>query len=661
MTVRDDVPVKLRGNPDHPFTDGGLCRKVYPWLEYAADPGRLLTPLRRVAPKGQAGSIDEQRAGFEPISWDEALAEIASRFNQIIDEDGPAAIWPFSGTGNMGYLQGASTPVGDRLWNHLGVSGHDLSICSPAGHHGLSYSAGNSNSFDLEDIPLAGAVVIWGSNPLISGQHLWPFVEQAQQKGTPVVVVDPVRTRSAERADLHLPLRVGTDSALALGVCRALIDRGHADLSYLETNTVGFDEFAASVDEWTLERTAQVTGLSESQIEAFIDIVVRAPLAIKFGHGAQRHAGGGQTARAISCIPALLGSYQQRGGGIVYSSGNRYLLNTAKAGGRKAGSRPRQLVMTNLIANLEQLDPPVRALFIYGANPVVSNPDTTGVRRALRRPGLFTVVSELYLTPSTDFADIVLPSAMAHEHLDINNSFAHLYLNLNLPAVEPPGQALPQTEMFRRLATAMGLTEPSLFASDTELLDALLDTPELRAAGITAETLRTAGFARLPATEAPYVPFATEFPTPSGRFEFVSARAEADGHGRVPSFAPAAEVDGPPAAGRYDLVAAAGDWHINSTFAGTSKTLGRAPRPSVVIHPDDATRDGLSDGTSVRVVNSRGQFGATLKVDDLAAPGTAVSSKGRWDLDINATVEERDADMGQGAVYHDNRVTIEAV
>jgi len=659
VTIQDDVPVKLRGNPAHPFTDGGLCRKVYPWLEYAADPGRLLTPLRRVAPKGSAASIDQQAASFEPVTWDEALATIAQRFQGIIDESGPEAIWPFWGTGNMGFLQGASTPVG-RLWNYLGVSEHDLSICSPAGHVGLSYSMGNSDSFELRDVVHAGAIVIWGSNPLISGQHLWPFVEEAQRTGVPVVVIDPFRSRTAQRADVHLAPRVGSDSALAMGVCRALIDRGLIDEEYVASYTHGFDEFAASLSEWSIDRTANVTGLAPSKIEQFIELIAAsAPLAIKFGHGAQRHAGGGQTARLISYIPALLGAFNKRGGGLVYSSGNRYRLNTAKIAGPRRGTRPRRLVMTNLIANLERLDPPVRSLFISGANPVVSNPDTVGVRRALGRDDLFTVVNDLYLTPTTDYADIVLPSAMAHEQLDVNNSFAHLYLNLNLPAVDPPGQAVPQTEMLRRLAKAMGLDDPSLFASDEELLDDLLDTPDLVQAGITADTLRQDGFARLPGTQAPYIPFADRFPTPSGRFEFASDRAHADGVGRVAGYAPAAETETPASdVGTYDLIAAAGDWHINSTFAGTAKTRSRTGVPEVLVHSGDAARDGFSAGDTVRVLNERGEFTATLRIDDDALRGTAISWKGAWDLDLNATIDERDADMGQGAVFHDNRVRI---
>ncbi len=651
--------VKLRGNSEHPFTDGGLCKKVNPWLDYAVDRNRLLTPLRRVAPKGSSVSIDDQSSAFEPISWDEALAEIAGRFIGIIETTGPSAIWPFPGTGNVGYLQGAHGPAGGRLWNHLGVSDHSLTICSVSGHAGLGYTMGHGSGMDPEDVVHAGIVVLWGSNTLISNQHWWPFVEQARSNGAKIVVIDPTRTRTAERADVHIAPRVGTDGALALGLCRELFIRGAVDASYLAARTAGPDQFRDSIEQWTLARVAEVCGLSADEISQLVDdLVDRTPLAVKFGHGAQRHAGGGQAARAISCLPGLLGSFDHVGGGLVYSTGPAYELNIDAASGRN-GRGPRSLAMTNLVANLTSLDPPVEGLFVYGANPVVSNPDTGGVRRALTRPDLFTVVVDLFHTDTTDYADIVLPSAMQHEQLELNNSFAHLYLHLNLPAVAPPGECLAHTEIFRRLARAMKLCDPSLYAGDQELIDALLDTPELADAGITFESLSETGWARLPNASRPYQPFATRFSTPSGKFEFWSERADAHGLGPLPSYVAPAEVGGNDgSAGVYQLVAAAGDYHLNSTFAGTEVTLARTTTPSVIVHPDDGLRDGLSDGAMVELRNDRGGFTAQLEWSTAARRGTAVSSKGWWSMELNNTVAERDSDMARGAVYHDNQVVI---
>ncbi|MEM7095929.1 MAG: molybdopterin-dependent oxidoreductase [Actinomycetota bacterium] len=662
VTVRDDVPVKLRGNPKHPFTDGGLCRKVYPWLDYAVDPNRLMTPLRRIAPKGSSANPADQAAAFEPISWDEALAEIAERLHNVIDTTGPAGIWPYYGTGNMGHIQGAHGPVGDRLWNHLGVSEHNLTICSPSAHVGIGYTMGHAVGMDPEDVVHASVVLIWGANTLVSGQHWWPFVERARSNGATVIVVDPVRTRTAERADLHIAPRPGTDGALALGICKAILDRGAADLAYLEQHATGLDDFQASIKQWTLDETAATCGLELVDLQHMVEILCAdSPLAVKFGHGAQRHAGGGQAARTVSCIPALLGSFTERGGGLFYSTGPQYRFNAYKATGRRPEGRPRSLVMTNLVALLETGDPPVDALIISGGNPAVSNPDTQGVRRALQREDLFTVVIDLYHTDTTDYADIVLPSAMAHEQLDLNDSFGHLYLNLNQPAAEPPGDCLAQTEIFRRLAAAMGLDDPFLFETDGEILDALLDTPDLREAGVDADYLRREGFARLPHAAKPWLPFAERFATPSGRFEFSSDRGENDGIGRLPYYDAPAEAAGPAAAATYDLIAAASDAHLNSTFAGTKVVEARTAPPKLAIHPDDAARDGLAAGDMVIVSNERGAFTIELTIDGLARPGTAVSSKGWWTTGLNNTVAERDSDMAHGAVFHDNRVTIKAI
>jgi anaerobic selenocysteine-containing dehydrogenase len=682
VTVEDGRAVRLRGNPDHPFTRGSLCPKVNPWLQIAAEPGRLHHPLRRVAPKGPGTPPHE---AFVAITWDEALAEIATRFRHLIDTDGPATIWPYAGTGNVGFVQGGALPAGDRLWNHLGVSGHQISICSVSGHVGLGYTIGAAATFDLESLADAGTVILWGSNTLVANRHLWPFVEGARANGAPLVVIDPVRTRTASRADLHVAPRVGSDGALALGLCRAVVDAGLVDRHFVEHRTVGHRAFEASLDPWTPARTAEACGLTGAEFARLVEVVTdRAPLAIKLGQGVQRHAGGGQTARIISCLPALTGAYDRPGGGLSYSTAGPYGLNLAAAGGADLGSRPRHLAMTNLAANLAPPpdgpdDPPVRALFVHGANPVVSNPDVNGVRAGLSRPDLFTVVVEVFHTETTDYADLVLPSTLQHEQYEVNDSFAHLYVSLNRPAVDPPGQCLPHTEIFRRLARALDLREPALFASDRELAAALFDTPAYREAGLTIDVLEDRGWARLPGTGRPWRPLTDGFPTPSGRFEFASERAERDGHGLLPTHRPPSEAGRPPpladGADRgddggdrddrdesaYDLVAAASPFHVNSVFAGTDTVRRATGPPSLRVHPADAARDGIGDGAPVEVANERGAFVAVARHDRTVRPGVVAIDKGWWGMGVNATVVERDSDMGRGAVFHDNRVRLRPV
>ncbi|MEZ5341955.1 MAG: molybdopterin-dependent oxidoreductase [Acidimicrobiales bacterium] len=361
--------LKIRGNPRHPFTHGGLCKKVNPWLTYAADPGRILTPLRRVGPKG-SGS-------FEPISWDDALAEIAAKLRGVIDTDGGEAIWPFYGTGNVGFVQGVGGQPGHRLFDHLGASRHAATICSVSGHIGISYTAGSAFGVDPAEVVHAKTVLIWGSNTLVANQHWWPFVEQARSAGATVVVVDPLLTRTAERADLHLAIRPGTDGALALGLCQLLVSKGYVDRAFLDARTTGSAEFIESLAAWDLATTAETCGVEPHLIEALADQLASAgPALIKLGQGMQRHAGGGQAARVVSCLPALLGHYGRPGGGLVYSTSDSYVLNT----GALRRSPTRSLAMTNLASNLNALDNPVKALLVLGANPMVSNPDVQWCR-----------------------------------------------------------------------------------------------------------------------------------------------------------------------------------------------------------------------------------------------------------------------------------------
>ncbi|MFT7600384.1 MAG: anaerobic selenocysteine-containing dehydrogenase [Acidimicrobiales bacterium] len=653
VTVDDDgKAVKLRGNPEHPFTQGELCKKVNPWLTNAADPSRLLHPLRRVGPKGSAQ--------FEQINWDEALNEMAQRFSKIIDRSGGAAIWPYVGTGNLGWLQGSNGR--GRIWNRMGASEHHLSICSVSGHAGFSLTSGTGAGMDPEDFANAGLVLVWASNTLTTNRHLWPFIEEARAKGAKLVVVDPTRTRTADQADTHIAPRLGTDGALALGVCNAIVSGGGADPEFLEARCLGADEFLASLDEWTLDRTASITGVSAAEITGLAQAIIDAPpLAMRIGHGIQRQANGGQAMRVASCIPAIVGAYGRRGGGALYSSsGSGKGYNVAKARSAHLGDRPRLLGMTNLGFNLTELDdPPVDALVVYGANPMVSNPGRNLVQTGLERDDLFTVVVDIYPTETAAFADLVLPSTMQHEQFEVNDAYNHAYVNWNEPAVEAPGECLPHTEIWRRLAAVMGYTEPELFASDLEIAADLFDAPAFTQANVTVDSLREHGFLRHPTSQPKEGLFAAGFPTPSGRFEFASERAEADGYGRLPNYRPPLEAaSGKPGDGTLALVAAASDFHVNSVFAATDHTLRRTTVPPLVLHPTDATSRGLSTGDTVLIGNERGSFEAVLEISDRTLAGVAITTKGWWRHGINDTVLEQDSDMAGGAIFHDNRVTV---
>jgi anaerobic selenocysteine-containing dehydrogenase len=660
--MKDGEPVSLRGDPDHPFTRGALCAKVSRYLEHTRAPDRLLTPLRRVGAKGEGR--------FERIGWDEALDEITERLLDVRDRWGGEAIWPYQGTGTLGYLQGLEGRSGARLWNVLGASRHVPSICSIAGSVGLRYTIGTNAGIDPEGFALSKLILLWGTNVLTSHHHLWKYLMAARRQGAHLVAIDPLRTRTAEQADEHLAPLPGTDAALALGLTCVVLSMGAEDRDYLERHTLGWERFRERVEQFPPSVVARITGLEEDRIVALGErLATTRPAAIRATMGLQRHAGGGMTLRALASIPAVTGDWGRPGGGLVYSTSG-YFKGNREALWRDdlCPGRVRELLMTRLgDVLLDADDPPVKALFVYGANPLASNPDTDKARRALMRDDLFTVVVEQFPTDTVDYADIVLPSTMQTEHADLHDGYGHMYLAWNEPAVAPAGECLPHTEIFRRLARHMGLTESCLYDSDEELARQLLAGDDPTLAGITLERLRRDGWVRL-GYEQPFVPFRDGFPTPSGRLELYSETAARDGHDPLVGYTPPLEAAGGDAAQRFPLalIAPASHYFLNSMFANRAEMVSRAGEPHLTLHPEDAAARRLEEGQMVRVFNDRGSFAARLIVNDRVRPGLAATLKGYWPKlhgtrsNVNATVDERDADMGGGAVYHDNRVEVAA-
>ncbi len=656
VTVENGEAVRLRGNRDHPFTRGALCAKVNGYLEHTRAPDRLLHPLRRAGRKGEGR--------FERITWDAALDEIAGRLRDVIARHGGEAIWPYQGTGSLGYIQGLEGDAGRRLWNVLGASNHKCTICTIAGGVGARYTTGTAGGMDPETFAHSRLILLWGTNTLTSGHHLWKYILAARRAGAHLVAIDPLRTRTAEQADEHLAPLPGTDAALALGLLWVVLDEGAEDRAYIERHTLGWDAFRERILEFPPDRVAAVTGLDQARIVALGRRLAHTrPTGIRATMGIQRHAGGGMTLRTLSAIGGVTGDWQHPGGGVAYLT-NYFGGDTAALRRDDLCERPvRTLTQTRLGEGLLELDdPPVMALFVYGANPMASTPDQGKVRRGLAREDLFTVVMEHFPTDTADYADIVLPATMQTEHLDVHDAYGHMYLHLNRPAVAPPGECLSTTETFRRLARRLGLDEPALYDSDEQLIQALLGSGHPSLDGIAFERLERDGWARLNYPD-PFVPFAGGFPTPSGRLEFVSERAAADGHDPLTGYTPPREAADP--GDGLALIAPASHWTLNTIFANKPDLRERAGGPLLEVHPDDAAARGLETGDRARVYNERGEFTAPVAVSDRVRPGVVACTKGHWlkhlrgGANANATVEERDSDMGGGAVFHDNRVQVE--
>ncbi|WP_037496432.1 molybdopterin-containing oxidoreductase family protein [Solirubrobacter soli] len=644
VTVDDEGrAVNLKGNREHPFTAGALCAKVNGYLDHTRAPDRILHPLKRVGAKGEGK--------FERISWDEALETIATNLRRTIDEHGGEAIWPFQGTGTLGYVQGLEGRAGQRLWNVLGASRHDMTACSVAGRQGATYVTGTAAGMDPETFQHSKLILLWGTNTLTSGHHLWKFILKARKQGAHIVAIDPLRTRTAAQADEHIAPLPGTDAALALGLLNVIVSRGAEDREYLAKHTVGWPEFKERILDFTPAQAAEITGIDEATIVALGErIATTRPTGIRCTMGMQRHAGGGNALRLLYALPGVTGDWQYPGGGASYSTSGRFAPPIHEIFRDDLLTEPvRTLSMTLMGKHLAQDD--VHALVIYGANPMSSNPDSNRVRQGLMREDLFTVVMEQFPTDTVDYADIVLPATMQTEHLDVNDGYGHMYVHLNRPAVAPAGEALSTTETFRRLTKAMGLTEPALYEDDESMARTLL--------GDDYDHLVEHGSMRLD-YPTPYVPFTDGFPTPSGKLEFFSTTAREDGHDPLPGYVPPAQTGDAPLA----LIAPASHWFLNSMFANKPDLMKKAGGPRIEIHPEDASKRGLCTGDRAYVHNARGGFEADVEVSDRVRPGVIASTKGYWlkhvrgGANVNATVEERDADMAGGAIFHDNRVEV---
>jgi anaerobic selenocysteine-containing dehydrogenase len=443
------------------------------------------------------------------------------------------------------------------------------------------------------------------------------------------------------------------------------------DREFIEAHTLGWDAFRARILEFPPDRVASICGLPE---EAIVDLGQRLahtrPTGIRIGIGLQRHGGGGMAVRTISCIPGVTGDWRHPGGGVSYDTRGFFGLNYAASWRddlRRQDSR--SLSMTRLGEGLLEVDhPPVKALFIYASNPAASVPDQAKVRRGLAREDLFTVVVEHLLTDTARFADILLPATMQLEHADLLIAYGHMYLSWNEPAVTAPGECLSTTEIFRRLARRMGLDQPRLYDTDDDIARQTLDSGHPSLGGITLDDLKTRGWIRLNYPD-PFAPFANGFPTPSGRLEFVSERMAKAGLDPVAGYTPPFETvqTGTALAREYPLalVTPADHYFLNSIFGNVPRQQKRSGPPTVWIHPRDAQGRRIRNGDQARVFNARGSFLAQAEVTERVRQGVVASPKGRWPRDaedgatVNATVAERDSDMGGGAVFHDNRVEVE--
>lgn len=667
VTLDAGKAVALRGDPEHPFTQGFLCHKVSRYLERVYHRDRLSHPMRRVGAKGEGR--------FERISWDVALDEIAARFRSVAaGPHGPQAILPYSYCGTMGRIQSES--LDRRFFHRLGASLLARTICATAGGVGYRFTIGSGVGMDPEAFRDAKYVVNWGSNTAVTNMHLWVKMHEARKAGAKIVTIDPYRSRTAEKSDWHLAPRVGTDAALALGIMHVLFRDRLTDDDYLSRYCLGTDALRERVEsEYGLDRVARITGLPTADVERLAhEYATTKPAAIRVNYGLQRHRGGGMAIRTIACLPAVVGAWRNRAGGILLSTSATFPLRF------DALQRPDLSPPGTRTVNMNQLaealhgelpGPPVQALFVYNSNPVAVAPDQNRVMKGLLREDLFTVVHEQFPTDTADYADIVLPATTQLEHFDLHSSYGHQWVQANFPVIPPLGEARCNTDVFRGLARRLGF-EPELFdPSDEELARVALDEYAARRPsaleGITLESLRTGPQRlRVPVDSAPYAE--GRFATPSGRCELYCERMAEQGFDPLPCWTPPAECaeSTPDLAARYplQLISPPSPHFLNSTFVEVDSLRAAARTPELWIHPEDASERDIAEGATVRIANDRGAFLATARVGEQARPGVVVAPGVWWNKytrdhrNANVTSPTTLADMGGGATFFDNLVEV---
>jgi anaerobic selenocysteine-containing dehydrogenase len=509
--VKNGKLVDVTGDPDHPMTRGGLCVKLNGFAEHHYNPDRLLYPMRRTGAKGSGL--------FERISWSDALAEIKSRWTDIIAAYGAQAIMPHVYLGHQGTLNGLT--AGDAFFNRLGSTVAEKTYCESGSSTAWIMTVGPSGGLDLESLAYAKYIIVWGMNMISTNLHAWPFILEAQKKGAKIVVIDPVRTRTAKQADWHVVIKPGTDGALALGMMNVIIAEGLVDYDYVEKYTLGFEELKARAAGYPPERVAQITGIPAADIQKLArEYATTQPAAIRQGVAIERSRGGGQAIRAITCLPALVGAWRHVGGGTaempIWEFPTRF-DRICRPDFIKPGTRViNELELGSALSGEMALDPPIRSLFVYNSNPVSQAPAQAKLVQGLQREDLFTVVSELFVTDTARYADILLPATMQGEQYDLMVTWGHLYMMLNQPAIPAPGECIPNVELFRRLAKTMGFDDAYWDMTDDEMLLDFYDWDSPQLQGITLDLLKERGYMRLnvgdPDKRLPRMPRATSRP-----------------------------------------------------------------------------------------------------------------------------------------------------
>lgn len=680
--VEDGKLTGVKGNPDHPMTRGGLCVKLKDYEKRHYHPDRLLYPMKRTGAKGSGQ--------FVRISWDEALETIVERWQAIITEYGSQAIVPYSYLGNQGLVHGLNG--GDAFFNRLGATVTERTFCGEGSSTAWLLTVGPTAGVDPESFIHSKYIIIWACNSVSTNLHHWHIVKEAQKKGAKVVVIDAYASRTAKEADWHLAPKPGTDGALAMAMMNVIIEENLVDQDYVDNYTVGYAELKERAKARTPEWAEAITGIPASEIRKLArEYATTQPAAIRMGVALERHHGGGQTIRAVSCLPALTGAWRHVGGGVLQFPvwEHPYKFDVL--------CRPDLIPEGTRVINALQIGRaltdqpppgvPIKSMMIWNANPVTQAPETDKIVQGLQREDLFQVSAEHFISDTALYADILLPAAMGAEMEDIILSWGHLYLTYNAKCTVAPGEAIPNNEIFRRLAARLGFEEDNFKWSDSECLQHYVDWNAPACKGITLSYLREHGFARLNVgTKDDRAPHKEgNFPTPSGKCQLKAEGAvnfvpgpfrqmyEGFQPGEIldplPDYVPCREANGMSAAlaKKYPLSIVSPKSHgfLNSCYANMEQKIQGQGEQFVLINQTDADSRGIKPGDKVRVFNDRGAFEGDAKLTDDVNPGLVVATLGYWRQlnqgTVNSISSAELVNMGNAPSFSDNLVQVELI
>lgn len=637
---------RVVGDPDHAVANGALCGKCS--IAYNGvwrDPNQRLTrPLKRKGPKGSGR--------FEPVNWDEALADIAARLNGIRERDGGKAILQTHYTGTCSLIAGVF-PL--RFFNRIGATEVDPdTVCNKAGHAALQLMYGESTrGFDPRTIDGTECLMIWGANPSASAPHV--HQHWVSKAAIPKIVVDPIRHETAASADIHLQLYPGTDGALAFALLHVIRAAGRIDETFLARHAIGWDEIDTQLDECTPAWGEKVTGVPAQLIERAAYTYASGPSLLWMGQGFQRQTYGGNAMRAVGLLPAATGNIGKYGAGFLYLNGwDTRGVDPAYLTAAHLNTEPAPSIShMDLASRLEA--PETKALITWNNNIAASSPEQRRLRRALEREDLLQVTLDLFQTDTANYADYVLPAAGFLEFDDVVMSYFNHTISAQVKAEEPLGESLPNQEIFRRLADAMGLTDPELFETDDSLIATLLQQAK---PGLSFDTLAEAGTVFHPAQ--PAVQFEeNDYRTASGKIEVAGAAFVEAGLPSAPF--PAAEAR--PIDGELRLLSPASEWLMNSSYGNDPKIQKQLGANQAFMHPNEAKLRGIPGGSRVRLATEAGEITLNIAVSDDVPMGVILAHKGRWstngaDGNINAINPGRKSDLAESCAVHSINVSV---